>query len=955
MLVPLACLCLLPLAAPGRADAQVVPEVVKTGHLFKCGDASYELTIVSAALRDGGSASSLGFVVTPSPGEKGALKIFQVYSIDSADGKPNKRDDDNGTPDLKNYDGDKIGGNLGTFISGATRCPAQEPNTAAVIQHMADVLKASQFPLSAEAFARAAADKGAPFNVNPQRGLQPIANPAAGAGFANSVRAYIVELMKAPGGGGNVEELQAKVVELNMKVATAEISAAAARGLADGLRAQLDAQAGNGRSLSRYLGWILLAATLLAAFLFRKKLLSLMAAGGRMDDAEIIRGRAELLHIKKNSRASFEGMPKHRSNERCWKEAEELLGSLRKFRQQQKPRGAASRKLNQLISEAEKDLRLSRQTPMQLRPPDLYELIFRNLLDFEEEFYPPTGSRDAAGQPKPDEAETAGASQSDVPKTREVEVPEAISASSSSAETSPAAPTTRELPQPVQGRPADAAPAAVVLDPSSLDAIRELISKQLGALPELLDGGQQHLKALWALWATPGEPFDKEAPGKLVSRSKEGLSLIKALNDELGLNDHSDFKTSKKRLENFFDDLGRLRNEYLDVRAGGFDTAVEILGGVEQRLRRHAAFMKEYQATQEKMGILHSGNESVFATAQRLVAEHHAVLELLKEYRSGVGTGAQEPVRAVLARVRELNAQLERVEELARGGLEEAGETGMEADATAAKLVGQLGWRFREARALAGSAGQLKRDRDDFERRALSAEPQAAKGKELALRVADYLNFDPSRLDGEAGPAEALLARLASERGFYSQLRLRLAGALVALDEALAEGEREDVTKALRIENVRTHLAEFARSLEDIDPGQLWERGVSSGFSQGWLNDLFRANLLLQYYFDGEHGLGALRDAVSQACDVLESAMRRGGVQVVHAALLEDKRPGVDEERNALPALVNLPEVRRKVEEKFRAEQRGGFVVDVQQFSVKVGGAEKGVQRVTIMNPSDWR
>ena len=129
---------------------------------------------------------------------------------------------------------------------------------------------------------------------------------------------------------------------------------------------------------------------------------------------------------------------------------------------------------------------------------------------------------------------------------------------------------------------------------------------------------------------------------------------------------------------------------------------------------------------------------------------------------------------------------------------------------------------------------------------------------------------------------------------------------------------------------------------------------MSSGYKGSWLHDLFRANLLLENYFSGVAELYELRDAVAQACSVLEAAMHHRGVQIVPVKLFEDPPDGVETDGRAGRAFGNLPEVRDKVGEEFRARQRGRFVVDVMAFSVKIKSVQQGVGQVVTMNPSYW-
>lgn len=913
-------------APPQRASAQVTAqqEVVLTGYHPPC-KTDYHLAVVSLTTtlqEEQLPASSLGLVFIR--GGNRPNRIFSIYRFGSGPSAITKRDDDQGGPGLITYKPGEIGTNFKNFLKAATGCDDTEDLAAA----MAGALKPAAGdgnaapPLStASEFTRAVGETFRGLGNLSLSQQQPPPGAAEGEKeFGETVRQYGDDLRIFDGElvSANREQLLNRVKGLSPRPEPTTSPEA---------KPTVPSEAKGGDRLNLYVTTFLaLAASALTAYFNRRRIVPLLErwglAGGRPTPADTA---AELVDILSKSRRSFQQVQARTDFMRH--EVKRLCSEISNFRKCYQPLHPSQLEL--IVRTFSNELALTANDKNH-KPQDLYNRLWEQLDEYQKKHYPIGAAQNAGTQIAP------GGPQTDETKPDETTTPAVVEHAAGLA-----------------------TPAAIVtLDESSLKAIEDRIAPLIESLRGE-SGGHQQVEELWRVWFGERRPPGGDAFRQVLKRTADAKAVFEVLHDNFP-HDDSGRTDVRARLRGFFDELRHLKNNYINGRDGEPKTPDKILAAFKTKLddgqREHAELDKLSQAIENTGRVMRpvlNNGEKVLEAAQRLAREQKEILNLLTDYREGGGLGAEGAVRNLFSAAEALKARVIRARQTMSAALRAEVDIGDVVDEMAARVVEEL----QRAKQLAERATQLQQERDDFKSRVEQAEPEAAAAKELAVAVARRLNFHAGRVESEERPALFMVEELEKQPPIYDQLRYMLLASRSMLDEALPalhRSGREDIAEALRLEGVRKNLADFTWSLHGITPDKLWELGVCRAFSDSWLHDLFRSSVLLRTYFSGAGELYQLRRGVELAAAVFEVAMHHLGARLVTVTLLENPPGGVEEEKNALPSLRVLPEVKNKVVEHYRAVQGGGFVVDVGAFTVRVNGAVMGAGRVFIMNPADW-
>lgn len=922
--------CALPLLAHLISGAQATAqEVVLTKYSPPCKQ-HYRLAVVSLTTtlqKEQTPASSLGLVFIR--GGNRPNRIFSIYHFGSGQSAITKRDDDEGYPGLKDYKTNEIETNFNKFLKAATGCDDTETlaaSMAGALKPSGDGGKAAPPPhFTASDFARVVGETVPEFrDLSLLQQLPPPDTAEGHKEFSESVLQYSEDLkiFEDKPISANREQLLKQVKELSTYLQSTTSREATPSD---------DAAKKNGDRFYWYLGTFLaLAAAALTIYFNRRGIEPLLKrwglTGRRRTTADTA---AKLADILRNSRESFQQI--HGRVDLRRREIKRLCIDIDNFRKRYGP--VHPDELRRIVRTSSDTLALTENVKGP-KAQDLYDKLWNQLDEYRQKYYTLDAAQNADAQ------DTPGGVGPDETKPDETDA------------SSPAV---------IERAAAPAVPTEVVsIDEGSLKAIDDLIATHINSL-RAESSGQKQVHELWRVWFGESRSPGSDAFRQVLQRTTDAKAVFEVLHNNFPHDDNNSGRTDvKARLLGFFGELRRLKNNYIGGHDGELKTPDKILAAFSTKFaasqQEHAELGQLNEALKNTGRVMRpvlNNGEMVLDAAQRLAREQCEILSLLTAYRADGGLSAESAVRKFFSSAESLRLRVVRAKETMRAEVADGDRVDETVDEMAARVVEEL----RTAKQLAGQAKQLQEERDGFRSRVEKAEPEAAAAKDLAVAVARRLNFYAGRVEGEEKPAVFMVRELEKQPPLYDQLRYILLASHSMLDEALPAllgSGRDDIAEALRLEGIRKNLADFTGTLHGIDPGKLWELGVYRAFSDSWLHDLFRSDLLLRTYFSGADELYQLRRAVRLAAAVFDSAMHHLGARLVAVTLLEDPPGGVEEEKNALPSLRSLPEVKNKVAEKYRAVQRGGFVVDVGAFTVKVNGAAMGVGRVFIMNPADW-
>lgn len=411
------------------------------------------------------------------------------------------------------------------------------------------------------------------------------------------------------------------------------------------------------------------------------------------------------------------------------------------------------------------------------------------------------------------------------------------------------------------------------------------------------------------------------------------------------------------------------------------DSVLNVLGNLDSRLRRiwddygdqsvnysvsntldlcNSRLRTSQSSTQEINEIrstlsqadLLDGRESLSVVIRRIVEDHKKALKLLPDYKAASITGKLELVSNKLSMASNDIKEKFRgvgghIDVLVKHVLDELQATKM--DAETARNDCQL--------ALDMVAG-LEKERNDYKDRVEQAEPEAKAGLELVLQASVSLGFDVPKIPSSSSPVMDFIEIMKSEPPEHLEFRYRLLAVRSTLglfkhsDEA-----QEKVAKLIGLASWQKSLELLLNELQTFTISELWQKGLSPGFSNDWLHDTLRASLLLDTYFSENQELFFLRDAAWQASRAIVSALRKLGVEVGEVKMFEPPQKEMEREKTKRLPVKDYPEIEEKVRQKFyENDRRGGFVVDVLNFPFRTsdgshGGGGNGT--VIILSPGD--
>jgi hypothetical protein len=503
------------------------------------------------------------------------------------------------------------------------------------------------------------------------------------------------------------------------------------------------------------------------------------------------------------------------------------------------------------------------------------------------------------------------------------------------------APSTPRIPY----APGTAEAGAVVTELTG--KLNQLIT-DMGAMKSTVSGFDgkltKHFEASRALQIIGERWYDQTYSGEqtdaLVREVGEAIDLYYDLSGQWGKAGVS-VAQMKACLLMTLDSLKGIRETYLNNLLDHTAQPDAIAAGVKIKLSQDAEAVKEYKAIDTLLRPHLSPGRTPYELVTHMISELSAVQKLRRYH----------PDRNLSKTIDAVVANYEAVEREVRQILPNLSGTVQE-------LVSSLAQEYQKVRTDAGTAKLLQLERDDFKGQLSTAQSQLKAGKELAGEIAQQLNYRTDDLTEDAQAITSALDQLRKERdaSVYLQVRLGLSSALIALEKATSTNgseEQRDVIAALLIDKVRIGIKGLLGDMKDYSGDQLWNRGIFTGFSQKWLHDLIRADLLLRTYYTHRKEFGLLRRAVSLACSTLIAALYEFQVEVAELELFEEL-PRDMETEPVYATLRNLPAVQEKVRSKIQNLQTRDVVVDITSFPYFVKGEKENGGRASIANPSAW-
>jgi len=199
------------------------------------------------------------------------------------------------------------------------------------------------------------------------------------------------------------------------------------------------------------------------------------------------------------------------------------------------------------------------------------------------------------------------------------------------------------------------------------------------------------------------------------------------------------------------------------------------------------------------------------------------------------------------------------------------------------------------------------------------------------------------------------LARAVSESDDVRQLRLSLSSTIdrnqTLLSSVRAASGGGLLLDALGTQPLMQALVELLARLESISSRQMLTETLLKGFETGWMNRLFRGELIMITYLDSDETFAALRDWYSRTAATLRDALRDADVHLGRVDLLVAPRGSIQTRFDVDVALAKFDPVRRRVREQLKTSD--GFVVDVTAFPFVAAGRSSAGE-VIVVNPSRW-
>ncbi len=456
---------------------------------------------------------------------------------------------------------------------------------------------------------------------------------------------------------------------------------------------------------------------------------------------------------------------------------------------------------------------------------------------------------------------------------------------------------------------------------------------------------------------------------ELPAVTANAAEIYRMVRDECRIDDRARSVVARKRLRRLFDDVEAIVREHLTPSA---ELPVDLLTQLGQELRNMKAANDQLELSNTTLladqaefrdigSFLHQyriGEERWLTTIERFVTRQEKVLEELRAY-----VPFNDDVEAAAKAVRETLERTRRTLESVEGdGVQPVDQ-----------LAGEVVRRYRSLHAdldegrrticslLPDADGPIDQMAARLVRRCQDLESAMADNVALGKKLLCSLHFSPRELREAPVIRHQLEVMSTEQRAPHGALRLGLCSTLLAwegMEAALRQHRREDVIEALRLTRVREHLEWLVAELEKLSGEDLWKTGLTHGFAQDWLHELFRAELILRTYMTGDEVLAGLGEVVTEASSVIRIAIHRFGWRIEPVELLADAENASMASRREVsyradPELRALPEVRRRVHSLL--DTRENFVVDVERFRLITGDRQLGSCRVVVVSPAQWR
>ena len=464
------------------------------------------------------------------------------------------------------------------------------------------------------------------------------------------------------------------------------------------------------------------------------------------------------------------------------------------------------------------------------------------------------------------------------------------------------------------------------------------------------EGALAILEQDWEFFQNTLQPLKQIDPAGALAYAQESVSLFAYLRQKFLRQSQGpgDLKTT---VEKFFNDLEMIKSTYLSTDAQSNPTPENILtnlyGELEKNSTKLVSLNTAISALQQELTSPNGANTDTITQATQMAKYHKTVLELLKDYRPPDDSdNIIKTVQAIQKKVQNAASAVLTVMPKASGMID--------------VMVSSLATEFNANRGLATKAKALSERAERLQTDLTDSQTQAEESTKLAGALSQYVNLSAEKI---IAPAQVrnILERFNAGESTHRQLRLRLSAAIPTLDqviEVIRDAAREDTLDALRIYDFKAQLQGLLTNMEDFTGDAMWKDCLSSGFSQQWLHNLLRAELLARTYFAEDEVLRRLVDPLAEAGAALRTTLRHLNVRIPFITLLS-KPP--DKARVAYEvdtSLSKLPEVKRKVQatlrERCNLEDGLNFIVDVRLFPFQSDNAEDFNGHVVLVSPAEW-
>lgn len=437
---------------------------------------------------------------------------------------------------------------------------------------------------------------------------------------------------------------------------------------------------------------------------------------------------------------------------------------------------------------------------------------------------------------------------------------------------------------------------------------------------------QQHTEAVnflsssWALRYQKAYCGQPAAP--LANELHEGYKLCQALYAKLtGDNPPQDdlIERTAQSLQQVQADVNAINIEQYQSRLGqtGQDVSLKKIVAEVKRTKALELYLccEEQLKSSNKylLGYYNPAQEALLTALKRIVREHGEALRLLHEKNDERRINLLEAVQRTLQQIQRAAEERSKLE------------------------------------------AELKQTKDQLSQ----AKVELWSSDALASVVAEQLHFKLDALASGGKTVSLLVTLLQKEQKdhVYTQLRLGLSAALLNLGEAIEQGHQHEqsvVLEALDVEEIRNGLQQLLEEIQQCSGRALWEQGLFRSFQNGWLHNLFRAELLLPSYFAGQSKLSSLHEGVKLAAASVRVALQKFEIKLGKIELFELLPSGV-ETQSVYPKLRNLPEVGEKIRQRLATDYRP-FIIDVVAFPFRdyQDSVKASPGRAVLVNPSAW-